>query len=102
MTKICGTSPPIPRVCSQRKTRRKTTLLKPGDVVVIDFLGAAGINRRPAVVLSSEAYHSTRPDVILGSLTSHVAGSIGPTDYVLVDWAVALLRLPSLFRSFAV
>ena len=79
-----------------------TTLLKAGDVVVVDFPGAMGIKRRPAVVLSSDAYHSARPDVILGLITSQVAGAIGPTDYALVDWATAGLRLPSLFRSFLV
>jgi mRNA interferase MazF len=77
-------------------------LLKPGDVVVVDFPGVTGIKRRPAIALSSDAYHSTRPDVILGLITSQVAGSIGPTDYALVDWSAAGLRLPSLFRSFLV
>jgi mRNA interferase MazF len=78
------------------------TLLKPGDVVVVDFPGVTGIKRRPAIVLSSDIYHSTRPDVILGLITSQVAGSIGPTDHALGEWAVAGLRLPSLFRSFLV
>jgi mRNA interferase MazF len=77
-------------------------LLKPGDVVVVDFPGVTGIKRRPALVLSSDAYHSTRPDAILGLITSQIAGSIGPTDYALVDWAAAGLRVPSLFRSFVV
>jgi len=77
-------------------------LLKPGDLVVVDFPGVTGIKRRPAVVLSSDAYHSTRPDAILGLITSQIAGSIGVTDHALVDWAVAGLRLPSLFRSFLV
>ena len=77
-------------------------MLKAGEVVVVDFPGATGIKRRPAVVLSSDPYHSSRPDVILGLITSQVTGSIGPTDYALVDWAAAGLRLPSLFRSFLV
>jgi mRNA interferase MazF len=77
-------------------------LLKAGEVVVVDFPGATGIKRRPAVVLSSDTYHSSRPDVILGLITSQVTGSMGSTDYALVDWAVAGLRLPSPFRSFLV
>jgi mRNA interferase MazF len=77
-------------------------LLKAGEVVVVDFPGATGIKRRPAVVLSSDLYHSSRPDVILGLITSQVTGSMGPTDYALVDWAAAGLRLPSLFRTFVV
>jgi mRNA interferase MazF len=76
--------------------------LNPGDVVVVDFPGVTGIKRRPAVVLSSDTYHSTRPDVILGLITSQVASSTGPTDYPLTNWAAAGLRVPSLFRSFIV
>jgi mRNA interferase MazF len=77
-------------------------LLKPGDVVVVDFPGATGIKRRPAVDFSSDVYHSVRPDVILGLIASRVAGAIGPTDYSLGDWAIAGLRHPSLFRRFLV
>jgi len=69
-------------------------LLKPGDVVVVDFPGVMGIKRRPAVIVSSDAYHSARPDVILGLITSQVAGSIGSTDHALADWSAAGLRLP--------
>ncbi len=61
-----------------------------------------GIKRSPAVVVSSEAYHSARPEVILGLITSQVAGSIGSTDHSLADWSAAGLRLPSLFPSFLV
>jgi mRNA-degrading endonuclease toxin of MazEF toxin-antitoxin module len=77
-------------------------LLKPGDVVVVDFPGVTGIKRRPAVVVSSDAYHSARSDVILGLITSQVAGSIVSTDHALADSTAAGLRLPSLFRSFLV
>jgi PemK-like, MazF-like toxin of type II toxin-antitoxin system len=77
-------------------------LLKPGDVVVVDFPGVTGIKRRPAVVLSSDLYHSVRPDVIVGLITSQVFGSVGSTDHSLADWSAAGLRLPSLFRSFLV
>lgn len=41
----------------------------PGDVVVtVDFPGVTGIKRRPAVILSSVTYNTTRPDVIAGLL----------------------------------
>jgi mRNA interferase MazF len=75
-------------------------LFSPGDVVVLDFPGITGSKRRPAVVLSSDTYHATRPDLILGLITSQTAAAIGPTDYALQDWAAAGLRLPSAFRSF--
>jgi mRNA interferase MazF len=51
-------------------------MVKPGDVVTVDFPGALGVKRRPAVVISTDTYHTTRPDVILGLLTSQTAGAI--------------------------
>lgn len=73
-----------------------------GDVVVADFPGAMGLKRRPALVVSSHTYHRTRPDVILGLITSQTAGAAGATDYVLQDWSAAGLHLPSAFRAFLV
>lgn len=74
-------------------------MFDPGDVVVIDFPGVTGIKRRPSVVLSSNLYHASRPDVIVGILTSQTIAP-GPTDYVLKDWSQAGLRVASIFRSF--
>ena len=71
-----------------------------GDVVVADFPGVTGTKRRPAVVLSSEAYHAARPDVIVGLITSQTAAAIGPTDYALKEWQQAKLKAPSAFRAF--
>jgi mRNA interferase MazF len=75
-------------------------MVKPGDVVTVDFPGVTGIKRRPAVVVSADTYHRTRPDAILGLLTSQVAAATGPTDCVLQDWQTAGLRSPSAFRAF--
>src|SRR5688500_13933547 len=75
-------------------------MAKPGDVVTVDFAGAAGIKRRPAVVVSSDLYHANRPDIIVGVLTTNIAASTGPTDYLLQDWKAAGLHAPTAFRSF--
>jgi len=72
----------------------------PGDVVTVDFLGATGPKRRPAVVVSSALYHQHRPDLVLGVLTSQVARATTPLDYLLQDWACAGLRQPSAFRAY--
>jgi mRNA interferase MazF len=40
---------------------------------------------RPAVVVSSALYHSTKPDLLLAALTSKVATATGPYDDVLED-----------------
>jgi mRNA interferase MazF len=71
-----------------------------GDVVTVDFVGATGTKRRPAVVVSSSLYHQHRPDLVVGVLTSQVARATTPVDYVLVDWANAGLRQPSAFRAY--
>lgn len=71
-------------------------------LVVVDFPGAQGTKRRPAIVLSSDGYHQTRPDIILGLITSNVASATGPTDYILQDWKTAGLRTQSAFRAFLV
>lgn len=73
----------------------------PGDVVTVDFPGVTGTKRRPAVVLSSATYHTIRPDVIVGLITSQTT-VLGATDYTLQDWTTAGLRVASVFRSFVV
>ena len=75
-------------------------MLKPGDVVLVDFMGATGIKRRPAMVVSSDLYHAHRPDLILAVLTSQVASATAPTDHVLHDWTAAGLHSPSAFRAY--
>ena len=73
---------------------------EPGDVVTIEFVGATGVKRRPAVVVSSALYHTHRPDVILAVVTSQTASATAPTDYTLQDWRIAGLRQPSAFRAY--
>ncbi len=74
----------------------------PGDVVTLNFPGVATTKRRPAVVLSSDAYHAARPDAIVGLITSQTSAAIAPSDYLLQDWQAAGLRLPSAFRAFLI
>ncbi|MCC6423677.1 MAG: type II toxin-antitoxin system PemK/MazF family toxin [Phycisphaerales bacterium] len=76
--------------------------MNPGEVIWIDFPGVVQTKRRPAVILSSTSYHSTRPDVIVGLITSQLAKATAPTDYHLQDWQAAGLRVPSAFRSFLI
>jgi len=75
--------------------------LKPGDLITVDFPGATGIKRRPAVILSSATYHVLRPDIIIGLIT-YQTKNLGATDYLLQDWKIAGLRVESVFRSFIV
>jgi mRNA interferase MazF len=79
-----------------------TLTVHPGDVVVADFPGVTGVKRRPALVVSSDTYHTARPDVILGLLTGQVAAATAPTDYLMRDWRFAGLRTPTAFRTFLI
>jgi mRNA interferase MazF len=77
-------------------------MMTAGDLIWIEFPGIVQTKRRPAVVLSSSLYHSTRPDVIVGLITSQTNKANAPSDYQIVDWQNAGLRVPSAFRAFIV
>lgn len=74
--------------------------MKPGTVVVVDFQGVTGRKRRPALVVSSDTYHSQRPDLIVALITSQIAKATSKTDHILRDWESAGLDKPSAIRIF--
>ncbi|MSU76587.1 MAG: type II toxin-antitoxin system PemK/MazF family toxin [Gemmataceae bacterium] len=74
--------------------------LSPGMVVTVYFEGAHTPKRRPALVVSTDLYHATRPDIIVAVLTTNLPVANTPTDYILQDWAPAGLRYPSAFRAY--
>ena len=74
--------------------------MSPGDVVIVDFVGATGIKRRPALVVSADTYQAERPDVILAVITSNVRSATASTDHIIKDWSAAGLKKPSAFRAF--
>ena len=71
-----------------------------GDIVLLPFpftdLSARKV--RPAVILSSAAYHATEPDLILGAMTTNLTAATASVDYRLADWQSANLRFPSAFK----
>lgn len=71
-----------------------------GDVLLlpVPFTNFRSSKVRPAVVLSSDAYHATEPDLILGAITTRLAGAMASVDYVLEDWQAANLHSPSAFK----
>ncbi|HXL80493.1 MAG TPA: type II toxin-antitoxin system PemK/MazF family toxin [Pyrinomonadaceae bacterium] len=65
-----------------------TTTYSFGDVVLVPFpfTDQTEIKRRPAVVVSSDAYNQARPDVILMAITGHLSdypriGEVGISDW---------------------
>lgn len=75
-------------------------MMKPGDIVTVDFPGVRGVKRRPVVIVSTEDYHSHRPDIIVGVLTTNIARATAPSDYLLQDYKTTGLRRRSAFRVF--
>lgn len=77
-------------------------MIEPGNIVLVKFPGAVTTKIRPALVISSKEYHQTRPDVILGILTSQINQAVSPSDYCLKEWQTAGLDKPTAFRSYLI
>ena len=60
-------------------------------VVPFPFIDRAVARRRPALVVSSEAFHTRHPAVLLAMITTAQA-SDWPSDVMLRDWATAGLK----------
>lgn len=71
-----------------------------GDVVLLPFpfTDQSTTKVRPAIVVSSAEYMAIERDIIVAGVTSRLAQTEGPFDYVLTDWEEAGLRLPSALK----
>jgi len=67
-----------------------------GDVVLVSFVFSdeTGERRRPAVIVSSEAYHKSRQEAIIAAITSRT-DRILAGDHLIKDWGEASLLFPS-------
>lgn len=76
------------------------TRYKRGDVVLVEFgfSEARGSKKRPALILSSEAYHRSRQEVIMAAITSHVHRLLFG-DTKLAAWKEAGLLFPSVVTA---
>lgn len=70
---------------------------KHGDIVLVNFGFSEGIGfkKRPALVVSSEAYHTERQEVVILAITSNV-DRILLGDTKVSQWKEAGLLYPSL------
>ena len=73
------------------------TAYKRGDMILVGFLFSdeSGLKHRPAVVLSSQAYHRNRREVVVAAVTSNV-DRVSFGDHLLAGWKEAGLLFPSL------
>lgn len=71
-----------------------------GDVVLVAFPFTDQTTRkqRPAVVVSSAAYHRSRPDLILLAVTSQLRPSSSVGEAAILGWREAGLLKPSVLK----
>jgi mRNA interferase MazF len=67
-----------------------------GDVVLVSFVFSdeTGERQRPAVIVSSEAYHRSRQEAIIAAITSRT-DRILAGDHLITNWQGAGLLFPS-------
>jgi mRNA interferase MazF len=78
-----------------------TTDYRFGDLVLVPFpfTDQTGIKKRPAIVVSSDAYQRQRADVVLMAVTSQIlrpAGTVG--EVLITEWQKAGLPKASLIK----
>lgn len=66
------------------------------DVILVSFIFSdeSGERRRPAVIVSSNAYHQSRQEAIIAAITSRT-DRILAGDHLISDWQGAGLLFPS-------
>lgn len=71
-----------------------------GDIVLVPFpfTDQSATKRRPAVVISSHAYHRERPDLIIMAVTSQARPTGSAGEVQVRDWKGAGLIKPSVIK----
>jgi mRNA interferase MazF len=71
-----------------------------GDVVLVrfPFTDQSATKQRPAVVISSEAYHRARPDLVIMAITSQARPRPAIGEASILRWQEAGLIKPSVFK----
>lgn len=77
-----------------------TTTYELGDVVRVPFpfTDQTAVKKRPAVVISSPAYHRERRDLILMAVTSQVRPSRAGSEVAVTRWKEAGRLKPSVIK----
>lgn len=77
-----------------------TTPFRFGHVVLmpVPYTNQSGHKQRPAVIISSPAYNSRRPDVVVLPITSQILPTLYFGEVLLQDWNAAGLPKPSVVK----
>jgi mRNA interferase MazF len=72
-----------------------------GDIVLVRFVLSddAHAKPRPALVISTDAYHQTRRQVIVLAITSRIGGPFVPGNYHIRGWREAGLPSPAMLAG---
>ena len=76
------------------------TNYKKGDVILVPFpfSNQTASKKRPAVIISSDAYNNVSLDIVIMAITSHIEKTIGIGEYLLQDWNNSGLLKPSAIK----
>ncbi len=71
-----------------------------GVLIPFPFTDLTTTKQRPAVILSSDSYNRTHPDLILAAITSQISAQLQPGEYLLSgsDQKAAGLPKPSVIK----
>jgi len=71
-----------------------------GEVVLVgfSFTNLQATKKRPAVIISSQIYQQTRPDVIPMAIISQIRQPLATGEAILQDWQAAGLVKPSMIK----
>lgn len=71
-----------------------------GEVVLVPFpfTDQSGVKKRPAVIVSSNAYNANRRDLVIMAITSQVRTPPGFGEALVNDWLAAGLIKPSVLK----
>ena len=71
-----------------------------GDVVLVSFpfTDQSTAKKRPAVIISSNAYHQERTDLIIMAITSQIKPIQTTREVIVKDWQEAGLLKPSAIK----
>ena len=77
-----------------------TTVYSFGDIVLVPFpfTDQTGLKKRPAVVVSSAAYHAQRRDLVIMAVTSQLRPRLGFGEFAVAEWRRAGLIAPSAMK----
>ena len=81
-------------------TMPRTTGYSFGDVVLVPFpfTDQTGIKKRPAIVVSSEAYQAQRRDLVIMAVTSQIRRAPVFGEFLVGEWKKAGLIVPSVTK----